>query len=298
MDIKRDTLDRFRFWLRNARGRADLTVRTYAGIVERYLTWMDQRDTDLDNVGALYLGDYVYHLSKAGRARSTIKRDVAAIRAFFRFLTAVDGRNREAAMPRVPMKAPRPLPSFLSQSEAARLMNAADADTPYGLRDRAILEMMYGTGVRLAELHGMDVGDLRGVQSEIRVLGKGNRERIVLYGAEADRALHRYLGDGRQQLESSSQPALWINRDGGRLSRRSIGTIVRCYADRAGLRHGVHPHTLRHSFATHLLEGGADLRIIQHLMGHSSVATTQIYAHVTTLEAKRALLAHHPLANR
>ena len=253
-------------------------------------------EADLDDPGALYLGDYVYELAKSGRARTTIKRDVAAIRSFYRFLTTVDGRNRQAEKPLLSMKVPKPLPSFLGKSEAERLMTAADDVTPFGLRDRAALEMLYASGVRLAELHDMDLVDVRQTTRDLHVIGKGNRERRVLYGREAAAALQRYLQEGRPALATRGEPALWLNRDGGRLSRRSIGSVVRCYAEKAGLRAGVHTHTLRHSYATHLLQGGADLRVIQELLGHRSVATTELYTHVTHDDARRAYLAYHPLA--
>ena len=188
-------------------------------------------------------------------------------------------------------------PRWIGPAEATRLMDAADDATPRGLRDRALLEMMYASGVRLAEARGMDLAHVDRLNGVVLVRGKGNKEREVLYGADSDRALRRYLAHGRPALlVDPREPALWLNRYGGRLSRQSINAVVRCYADKTGLSSRVHPHVIRHSFATAMLEGGADLRVIQHLMGHSSVATTQIYAHVTKKEARAAYLEHHPLA--
>ena len=290
-----DLVDRFRFWLRTARGRADLTARTYGDIARRYLAWLESAGRDLDDPGALILGDYVFHRLQGGIARSTIQKDLTGIRALFRFLNTVDGRNRITSPP-LPMKSDRPLPSFLGRSEAERLLAAADNPSPAGLRDRAALEILYSSGVRLAELHGMDLDDPRQLTLDFDVVGKGSHARTVLYGRDAADALHRYLLDGRPALANRREAALWVNRDGNRLSRRSIGSMVGRYADKAGLRSGVHPHTLRHSFATHLLEGGADLRVIQELLGHRSVASTQLYTHVTQAEAREAVLKFHPLS--
>ena len=158
--------------------------------------------------------------------------------------------------------------------------------------------MLYACGVRLAEIEGMNVGDVYRERQEILVRGKGNKERWTLYGEPAEAALDSYLTDGRPHLaaEAAGDEPLFVNRYGGRLSRRSIEKIVSNYAARAGLKKGIHPHTLRHSFASHMLEGDADLRVIQDLLGHSSVSTTQMYTHITKQEARRAYLNFHPLA--
>ena len=293
-------IERYRFYLVNARGLRPNTVRAYSGDVGRFLDWLDGEDDDLLDMHPLLLGRWVAHLTQAGKGRRTVIRHVGSVRSFYKFLTHVDGRFRTSPVPSArnyPMASETHVPRFLGQAESRRLMEAANDATPCGLRDRALLELMYASGVRLAEAHDMDRGDLDRLRGDVRVVGKGNKEREVLYGADADHALHRYLAHGRPALlVDTEQPALWLNRSGGRLSRRGIATVVRCYADRAGLTSGVHPHVLRHSYATAMLEGGADLLIIQDQMGHSSVATTQIYAHVTKKEARQAYLAHHPLA--
>ena len=293
-------VDRYRFYLANARGLRPNTVRAYGADVGRFLTWLDGEDDGLMDMHPFLLGRWVAQLTRDGKKRKTIIRHVSSVRSFYWFLTHVVGQFRASPVPSVknyPMESETHTPRFLGQSESRRLMEAADDATPCGLRDRALLELMYASGVRLAEAHDMDRGDLDRLRGDVRVVGKGNKERQVLYGADADHALHRYLTHGRPALlVDTEQPALWLNRSGGRLSRRGIATVVRCYADRAGLTSGVHPHVLRHSYATAMLEGGADLLIIQDQMGHSSVATTQIYAHVTKLEARKAYLEHHPMA--
>ena len=164
------------------------------------------------------------------------------------------------------------------------------------MRDRALTELLYGTGIRIGELVGLDVRDLDLRAREVRVLGKGKKERIGVFGEPAATALGRYLRDGRPGLVTAKETALFLNRFGGRLTVRSVQTIVRKYAMKAGLPEAVHPHLLRHSFATHLLDGGADLRVVQELLGHESPNTTQIYTHVLGERLKALVRDHHPLA--
>jgi site-specific recombinase XerD len=183
----------------------------------------------------------------------------------------------------------RRLPNFLSSEEITALVTAPDSDRPQGLRDRAILELLYAAGVRVSEVTGLDAADLDIQARVVRVWGKGNKERLVLIGRPAARALRRYLREGRPRLARGAQKALFLNRDGDRLSARSVQLLVRKYALAAGLDKGVFPHLLRHTFATHMLEGGADLRVLQELLGHASVASTQIYTHVTEQAKRRAI---------
>jgi len=192
------------------------------------------------------------------------------------------------------VKVQKPLPSFLGQRDVARLLDAPDEASPLGLRDRAILEVLYSCGVRLGEIQTMDLPHVNFTSKEILVRGKGSKERWVLFGQPAATALRRYLDEGRPQLAIRPESALFLNRYGARLSRRSMEKLVGRYGIQAQTTLGVHPHTLRHSFATHMLEGGADLRVIQELLGHSSPSTTQIYTHVTKQEALSAYLTNHP----
>ena len=195
------------------------------------------------------------------------------------------------------MRVPKKLPRFLSQEQAERLMDAPDVTKPTGLRDQALLEVIYGAGLRVSEASNLRVTDLNLSTREIRVRGKGSKERVVLVGETAKNALSLYLRDGRPRLAGKgSRMTLFLNRFGGRLSQRSIQEKVRKYSVKAALPSGVHTHTLRHSYATHLLEGGADLRVVQELMGHASPATTQIYTHVTNAQAKQVYMAAHPRA--
>jgi integrase/recombinase XerC len=196
------------------------------------------------------------------------------------------------------MKTAKHLPIFMGYEEIARLLNAPNTSTILGLRDSAILELLYSSGIRLAELAGLNVNQINSTTKEIRVYGKGSKERIVLIGEACIQALNNYLLYGRPELEQTLMPALFLNRYGARLSRRSFEKIVRQYSIKASIRPGVHTHTLRHTFATHMLEGGADLRIVQQLLGHNSPATTQIYTHVTQTQARTIYMNSHPRAKK
>jgi site-specific recombinase XerD len=180
----------------------------------------------------------------------------------------------------------------------SELMEAPADDSPLGIRDRAILDLLYSAGVRLSEIAGLDLADVDLAHRTALVRGKGSKERIVIMGQPARMALEAYIHDARGELAVKPTPALFLNRYGKRLSRRSIEKLVHRYAILANLPQDVHTHTLRHTFATHLLEGGADLRVVQELLGHASPATTQVYTHVTQSQARKVYLKTHPRARK
>ena len=305
-----DVLERYGLYLTGQRALSDNTRRIYLDDLHTFLDYCRRNGHDLRDMDRQLLRGYVAFLATAGRsdgprpagyARVSIVRKLTALRTFYNFLVQ-EGWFKSTPVPSArsfPVKVEKPLPSFLGKQEANRLLAAPEDDTPAGLRDRAILEVLYACGVRLAELQGMNLGDINRDRREILVRGKGDKERWTLYGAPAQDALDRYLEDGRPHFAAASAHSdpLFVNRYGARLSRRSIEKIVRDYAARAGLKEGIHTHTLRHSFASHMLEGDADLRVIQELLGHSSVSTTQLYTHITKQEARRAYMDFHPLAS-
>jgi len=224
---------------------------------------------------------YLARLRDQGIVSASVSRKVSTIRGFYRYLA------REGKLPADPLagvrgpKRERRLPLVLTKEHLTALIESADMDTPQGLRNRAILELMYAAGIRLSEVVGLDLAHLDLAERTLLVRGKGNKERMVLIGRPAEEALRRYLSQGRPRLAKGTEQALFVNRDGGRLSGRSIEQIVRRHALQAGLDQRVFPHLLRHSFATHLLDGDAELRVVQELLGHASADTTQIYTHVT-----------------
>ncbi len=230
-------------------------------------------------------------LRRAGRAPSTVTRKLSAIRSFYRFLAA---QGAISADPTAALPAPRllrKLPQVLTVAQVQRLLAQPDASSLRGLRDRAMLELLYASGLRVSELVGLTRDDLNLEQGLVRCVGKGGKERIVPVGKPALEAVERYLA-----AREDASPALFPGRKGRPLSRVSCWRIITRYARQAGIRTPLSPHTLRHSFATHLLEGGADLRAIQELLGHASVATTEIYTHVSPDTLRETYAAYHPRA--
>jgi integrase/recombinase XerC len=237
-------------------------------------------------------------LSEQGYARSTIARRLAAIRSWCRFLC------RQGTLPANPaagLRGPRPdksLPHFVSREDMMRLLQTPPAATPLGVRDRAILETLYSAGLRVSELTGLNIEDVELSDGVAMVRGKGRKERLALLGPPAVSAIARWLPQ-RQNLagpRAADQPALFLNRNGTRLSSRSVGRLLEKYLAQAGLDPRTSPHTLRHSFATHLLDAGADIRSVQELLGHRSLATTQVYTHVNTQRLRESYHKAHPRA--
>ena len=297
-----ELIPRYQDFLQGQRGLSESTVRIYLSDIGSFRQYVSQEGLSLTDMDRQTLRGYLAWLATSARdgvkgyARVSIVRKLTALRSFYRFL-AQEGFFRTSPVPSgrcFQVKVEKPLPTFLGKQEVMRLLDSVDATTPLGLRDRAILEILYACGVRLAEIQGMDLQDIHFGRREILVRGKGSKERLVLFGRPAEATLLRYLGEGRPHLATANSPALFLNRYGERLSRRSIEKLVRRYASLAGLRDSVHTHTLRHTFASHMLEGDADLRVIQELLGHSSPTTTQIYTHVTKQEARNAYLNFHP----
>lgn len=230
-------------------------------------------------------------------AASSAARAVVAVRGLHRFLALEGELTTDPSAAVAPPRPPGRLPKAITIDEVERLLEACSVgDTPAALRDRALLELLYGTGARISEAVGLDVDDLDLDEGVVRLRGKGGKERIVPLGSYAAQALTAYLVRARPPLSRTGGPALFLNHRGGRLSRQSAWAILRAAAERAGLTGHVSPHTLRHSFATHLLEGGADVRVVQELLGHASVTTTQVYTLVTVGHLREVYAQSHPRA--
>jgi len=310
-----ELVEKYETYLRGQRGLSDNTVRVYLTDLESFFRYLSNAGQALSDMNRRMARSYLAWLAtearetrhpysgrkqKEGYARVSIVRKLTALRSFYQFLVQ-QGMFKHCPVPSgrsLQVKVEKPLPSFIGKQETVRLLEAPDEEDLYGIRDRAILEVLYSCGVRLAEINGMDLPDVRFEQRQILVEGKGSKERWVLFGQPTADALQKYMEDARPQLLDKPTEALFLNRYGKRLSRRSIEKVVKGYAARAGLRDGVHTHTLRHTFASHMLEGDADLRVIQELLGHSSPTTTQIYTHITKQEARAAYLNFHPRAAR
>ena len=293
-----DLTNRFRDHLVAERGLAPLTVRNYLTDIAPLREFMSERDiesfADLDR---RRVRAYLAWLQQIGYKRASVVRKLSALRNLFKWLNSAGFVTHDPLPPRGAVKSESRLPRFLSENEAAKLVSAPEATSDKTIRDKALLELVYATGLRVSEVNGLNLDSINLDTRELMVTGKGSKDRVVLMGQPARDTIKIYLSEVRNKIGSvSPEDALFVNRYGGRLSERSIQIIVREYATRAGIVSDVHPHTLRHSFATHMLEGGADIRSVQELLGHANPATTQIYTHITEREARRAYMSAHPRA--
>jgi integrase/recombinase XerD len=257
----------------------------------------------LDAVDAAVVAEYVAHLRRQGLAPASVARALVAVRSLYRFLVQEGGAAGDPAVDVRPPPIPQSLPKALSEDEVLSLLASVTGTGPVALRDRAVLEVLYGTGARISELTGLSLSDLAVDDQLVRVLGKGNKERLVPLGRHARQALAAWLGpDGRPALvpprwaRRTDSDAVFLNLRGGRLSRQGAWGIVRHYGQLTGLDGRLSPHVLRHSCATHLLDHGADIRVVQELLGHASIATTQVYTKVSMERLRAAYVAAHPRA--
>jgi integrase/recombinase XerD len=242
---------------------------------------------------------YVARLRADGLAPATVARRIAALRAFYRHLQLLEARRDNPAAELAAPRRVRKLPRTLSPGEAERLIEAAAGTTPRALRDTALLELLYGAGLRVSELTSLDRASVDLDARLVRCVGKGGKERVVPLGRRAVDAVRRYLARGRPLLDRRHRPELFLNAQGGPLTRAGVFLILRRTAAKAGLgADRVHPHLLRHSFATHLLEGGADLRSVQEMLGHADLATTELYTHVSDRRRRELYFRAHPHARR
>jgi integrase/recombinase XerC len=300
----RAAITRFLQYLRVERNASDLTVKSYREDLTALVEYLDEsyggKCPSPGDISVLDLRGYVAGLHEAGYAKTTIARRLASLRSFFRFGQRDGWTKTNPAKPlRNPRKA-RSLPHFLSSEDLGRLLTAPPADTLLGLRDRAILETTYSAGLRVSELVGLRDGDLDFEAGVLRVRGKGRRERLAPVGSYAVRALRRWLGVRKLSPKEPTGPEspVFVNRFGRRVTTRSVGRMLEKYLRETGLDSRTTPHSLRHSFATHLLDGGADIRGVQELLGHKSLVTTQIYTHVSTTGLREAYERAHPRAKR
>jgi len=281
------------------KGYSPNTLAAYHNDLNQFLRYL-QRDYDSwDKVRKDVIVHYMLHLQERGYASSTVARKVASLRSFFHFMEA-EGRVRSD--PTATLESPRVgrhLPRALSPEEMERLLaQPAKQDTPKALRDRAILELMYATGMRVSELVSLNRDNVDLQRGSVRCMGKGSRERIIPVHAQAVHALEQYLERGRAKIagKDKDEKALFLNMRGGRLTRQGLWLIVQQYAEAAGLGTDITPHILRHSFATHVLAGGLNLRQVQELLGHRSISTTQVYTRVTSGRRREAFDRAHPRA--
>lgn len=293
-------VDAFLSTLKFNRGASPHTVKAYAEDLSQFLGWAaEQNAPTASDITPAVLRTYLVHLQSLNLARASRARKTAALRSFFSYLA------RQGVLPKSPavglrsVKTGHRLPKFLRDDQMTALLAAPNPETPLGLRDRALLETLYATGMRAGELVAMRIGDVDFDEGIIRVIGKGDKERITLLGRDALLALNRYFRKARPVLvanQSKDAGAAFVNRYGARLSDRGVRKLFTRYCDAASTDLKVTPHVLRHTFATHLLANGADLRIVQELLGHTSLATTQMYTHITTERLHEVYRQAHPRA--
>jgi site-specific recombinase XerD len=300
-----EALERYLDHLTRVLRRSPHTIRNYRRDIGVFLDYLRRVGVAYDGAGRSHGRAFLSVQREDGLAEASLKRRAITIRGFYAWL------DRKGELPagepgdsilmlRYP-KAPKRLPRFLDQQQVSDLVESPSRvteETPQSLRDRALLELLYAAGLRVSEVAGIDVRDLDLTNRQVTVIGKGDRPRVAIFGQPARDALDAYIERGRSELAKSARAALFLNRSGGRLSVRSVQEVVRSAGVAAGVLQPTHPHLLRHSFATHMLEDGADLRVVQHLLGHSSADTTQIYTAVTAGRKEAAVTAALARARR
>ncbi|MCR4398407.1 MAG: site-specific tyrosine recombinase XerD [Firmicutes bacterium] len=288
----------FMNYLSTERGLAMNTLESYGRDLRQYLEYLESSGKDaVEKASRATVVAYLLFLQKQGKATATIARRLAALRSFYQFLLREKYVDKDPTANLESPKLEKRLPKVLTIKEVETLLKQPNPSTASGLRDKAMLELLYATGIRVSELISLDIDDISLDMGYIRCSGKGSKERIVPVGSVAVKCVADYLGSGRGRLvPDRGEKALFVNHHGKRLTRQGFWKIVKRYAHDARISKEITPHTLRHSFATHLLENGADLRSVQEMLGHADISTTQIYTHVTKGRLKEVYARTHPRA--
>ncbi|HUJ82964.1 MAG TPA: site-specific tyrosine recombinase XerD [Candidatus Acidoferrales bacterium] len=283
--------------LRVEKGLAENTLQAYRRDIEKFSAFARQRKLTTNTVQRGDIVDFLGSLYRKGLDSRSVARHLVTIRNFFRFALMEGHVDDDPAATIESPKFRQSLPEFLSVEEVDRLLQQPDTNSTTGIRDRAMIELMYSCGLRVSELCGLRVADLQREEGCLRCIGKGNKERLVPVGRQALEMVQRYLREARPKLlREGSSPFLFLGQTGQGINRVAFWKLLRDYGRKAGLRKSLTPHMLRHSFATHLLDRGADLRSVQMMLGHSDISTTQIYTHVVEERLKQVYKAHHPRA--
>lgn len=293
-----DCKEAFLNYITAEKGLSVNTIQSYGRDLDRYLKHLESKGLQSpEEVTRQVIAGFLADLEKCGYAPNSLARQVASVRSFHKFLLR-DGLSAvNPAQHLDTPRTPRMLPDVLSVQQVEKLLDVVGSSTATDLRDKAILELLYASGLRVSELISLEVSDVDLQAGLVRCLGKGSKERIVPVGSKAIASLKKYLAHGRHRLDKKSlQFSLFLNNRGGKLSRQGVWKILKKYVRLAQIKEKVSPHTLRHSFATHLLENGADLRSVQEMLGHVSISTTQIYTHVSQEHLKNVYYRWHPRA--
>ena len=282
--------------LRVERNLSPRTLEAYQRDLKQYLSFIVDKDIiSLSNISQMHIREYIRSLNEKGLAASSIARIFSSIRSYHKFLSAENYVNENPTLILTSPKAPKKLPHVLMEEEISAIINAVVETFQYSKRDKAIIEMLYSCGLRVSELCALSLNNLYLNDDMIRIMGKGSKERLLPVGGRAKNFLNDYLIHCRPGIQKDKgSSSVFLSRNGNPLTRAMINNILRKWSQVAGISKSVSPHTLRHSFATHLLEGGADLRFVQALLGHSDISTTQIYTHLDKHHLKEVYQSHHP----
>ncbi len=293
-------LENFRSYILVEKNFSKHTAKAYYSDIMDFLLWLG--DTALENVNFSKVREYLHFIQKFNYKKTTLARKIASLRTFYKYLYREKRVESNPAMNLNSPKRPKQLPKFLTQYEVEQILNNITIDTPAGYRNKAILELLWATGMRVSELSGLNFEDLNLENNEIRVFGKGSKERIILVTDRAKTYLQRYIETARPlvakgyRTENNENSPVFINNTGFRLQTRTIRNVINEIVEKIQLPKHVTPHVFRHSFATHLIENGADLRVVQELLGHASISNTQIYTHVSSQHLKEVYNETHPRA--
>lgn len=293
-----EEIAKFNQYLKGEKNVSPHTLKSYSADLNDFLNFLKKEKIPLKvkYIDHLTIRRFLASLQRRELSHTTMARKLATLRSFFRFLCREEYLEINPVLGTRTPKIAKKLPKFLALSEVFSLLETPDEKRILGLRDRAILELLYATGMRVSELVGLNVNDVDLLGGVTKVWGKGGKERLAPFGTEATRALHNYLMRRETLHPGEGERGLFLNKSGARISARSIRRLLDKYIKKASLSQKISPHTLRHSFATHLLDAGADLRSIQELLGHASLSTTQVYTHLTTERLKRVYDKTHPRA--
>ncbi|BAC13803.1 site-specific tyrosine recombinase XerD [Oceanobacillus iheyensis] len=292
-------IEDFFHFLRIERGLSDNTLSSYKRDLTNYLQYMKDHDKTAtwDKISRTDIMGFLYMLKDQGKSTATISRHISSIRSFHQFLIREQITSNDPSLHIETPKKDRKLPDILSQDEVDRLLEIK-MNTKLSVRNKAMLELLYATGLRVSELISLNVSDLHLMMGFVQCFGKGSKERIVPLGDTAKHYLEKYISEARDSLikKNNREDALFVNQHGRRLTRQGFWKILKGLTLEAGILKTITPHTLRHSFATHLLENGADLRLVQEMLGHADISTTQVYTHVTKARLKDMYQSYHPRA--
>ncbi len=299
-DSKQD-LEDFKSYIIAEKNFSKHTAKAYCSDILSFLVWMDEQSCE--DINFSKVREYLHFIQKFNYKKTTIARKIASLRTFYKYLYRERKVDSNPAMNLTNPKRPKSLPKFLTPDEVEQILNNTKIETPAGYRNRTILELLWATGMRISELSGLNFGDLNLEHNEIRVFGKGSKERIILVTDRAKNFLERYIESARDLIpkgfpvpDKSENSPIFINNTGYRLQTRTVRNVINEVVEKINLPKHVTPHMFRHSFATHLIENGADLRVVQELLGHASISNTQIYTHVSTQHLKDVYNETHPRA--